>query len=91
MTVDAKRKEWSWSPAAWGIAAMLWVLPLVAMQFTHEVNWSAFDFAVWAVMLASAAGASEVAKRLTARTAYRAIAGVAITAAFLLVWASLID
>jgi hypothetical protein len=87
----AEQREKSWSPAVWGIAAFLWVLPLVAMRFTREVNWSTFDFALWAIMLASAAGAYEVTKRLTASTAYRAIAGVAITAAFLLVWASQID
>lgn len=91
MTVDAKRKDRSWSSTAWGIAALLWLMPLIAMQFTSEVNWTAFDFAVWAGMLVTAAGAYELAARFWRTTAYRAAAGFAIIAAFLLVWASLID
>jgi hypothetical protein len=91
MMVDAKRKDRAWSPAAWGIAALVWLIPLIAMQFTSEVNWTPFDFAVWAVMLGTAAGAYELAARFWGTTAYRAAAGFAIIAAFLLVWASLID
>lgn len=91
MQAAPQRHEKSWSPAVWGIAAFLWLLPLVAMQFTSEIAWSLFDFLLWAVMLASAAGAYELAKRLWNDALHRAVAGAAITAAFLLVWASLID
>lgn len=77
-----------WRIAAWGTAAMLLLLPLVAMQFTDEVNWSGADFAVFGAMLACVGGAFELAARTTRNTAYRAAVGVALAAAFLLVWAN---
>lgn len=77
-----------WRLAGWGTAAVLLVVPLVAMQFTDEVDWSAADFAVFGAMLAGAGGAFELAVRMTHNTAYRAAVGVALAAAFLLVWAN---
>jgi len=77
-----------WRIAAWSVAALLLLLPLVAMQFTDEVNWSAADFAVFGAMLACAGGAFELAARMTRNTAYRAAVGIALAAAFLLVWAN---
>ena len=75
-----------WRIAAWSAAALLLLLPLVAMQFTDEVNWTAADFVVFGAMLACAGGAFELAARMTRNTAYRAAVGVALAAAFLLVW-----
>ena len=40
-----------WRPAMWGGAALLLLLPLVAMQFTREVIWDAADFAIFGTML----------------------------------------
>ena len=77
-----------WRLAGWGAAAVLLLVPLVAMQFTDEVDWSAADFAVFGAMLAGAGGALELAVRMTRNTAYRAAVGVALAAAFLLVWAN---
>jgi len=82
------RRGSRWRIAAWGTAALLLLLPLVAMQFTGEVNWSAADFAVFGTLLACAGGAFELAARMTRNTAYRAAVGVALAAAFLLVWAN---
>lgn len=78
---------WRW--AIWGAAASLWLLPLVAMQFTAEVKWTGSDFTVWGAMLGAACGAYELATRMTRNAAYRAAAGVALSAAFLLVWINL--
>lgn len=77
-----------WRIAAWSAAAFLLLLPLVAMQFTDEVNWTTADFVVFGAMLACAGGAFELAARMTRNTAYRAAVGVALAAAFLLVWAN---
>jgi len=77
-----------WRLAGWGAAAALLLVPRVAMQFTDEVDWSAADFAVFGAMLAGAGGAFELAVRMTRSTAYRAAVGVALAAAFLLVWAN---
>ena len=75
----------SWRKAVWGTAAFLWLLPLVAMQFTAEVNW--IETVAYGVMLFAAAGTYELILALRTRNgAYRAAGGVALAAAFLLVW-----
>ena len=78
-----------WTIAPWASAAVLLLLPLIAMQFTHEVNWDETDFIVFGAMLVGACGAYELATRMTGNTAYRAAVGVAVVAAFLLVWINL--
>lgn len=75
--------------AIWGLAALMLLAPLVAMQFTREVAWGPLDFAVFGAMLATACGAFELAVRMSGSFAYRAAAGVGIAAAFLLVWVNL--
>lgn len=78
-----------WTLVMWAIAAMLWLLPLIAMRFTREVAWDVFDFVLWGVMLTVAAGTVEVATRLSGSWAYRLGVGVAVAAAFLLIWLNL--
>ncbi len=70
----------------WSAAAALLLLPLVAMQFTDEVNWTASDFAFAAVLFGSVGGALELVVRRSGLLTYRLGAGVAILAAFLLIW-----
>lgn len=72
--------------AAWGAAALVLLSPLVAMQFTEEVAWDLADFAVFGAMLAGAGLTFELAVRTVSNKAYRAAVGVALAAAFLLVW-----
>ncbi len=78
-----------WSLAIWAAAGSLLLLPLVAMQFTDEVNWTGFDFLVFGTMLAVACGAYEVAAQMSGSAAYRLGAGAAVVAGFLLVWVNL--
>jgi peptidoglycan/LPS O-acetylase OafA/YrhL len=59
------------------------------MRFTDEVNWDETDFAVIGAMLAVACGTYELAARMTGNSAYRAAVGVAVAAAFILVWMNL--
>lgn len=73
----------------WGGAAFLLLLPLMAMQFTTEVNWDETDFIVMAAMLAIACGTVELAMRASGDAAYRLGAIVAVGAGFLLVWINL--
>ena len=56
------------------------------MQFTDEVNWDVVDFAFFGAMLVGAGVTYELAARKTGDTAYRAAVGVALAAAFILVW-----
>jgi hypothetical protein len=73
----------------WGTAAFLLLLPLVAMQFTDEVVWGPEDFIAFGAMLAGACGTYELAARKSGNRAYRAAVGVAVAAAFFLVWVNL--
>lgn len=83
------RRGSGWRMARWGTAALVLLLPLVAMQFTDEVAWDLTDFVVFGAMLAGACGTYELAARVTGNGAYRAAAGVALATAFLLVWINL--
>lgn len=77
-----------WRLAAWGAAAALLLLPLVAMQFTDEVDWDLADFAFAGVLVAGVGATYELAVRRTPSRTYRAAAAVALAAAFLLMWAN---
>ena len=71
------------------IAALILMVPLVAMQVTHEVNWSLFDFVVAGALLVGTGLLYELAARKAGTVVYRAAAGVAVGAAFLLTWVNL--
>ena len=58
------------------------------MQFTDEVDWDVFDFVIFGAMLAATGGAFELAVRITPKKAYRVAVGLALAAAFLLIWAN---
>lgn len=73
-------------PYIWGLAGALLLLPAVAMQFTHEVNWTAFDFVFASIMLLAACGAYELGAWLSGNIAYRAAFGIAILTGFMTVW-----
>lgn len=86
---DESARRNRWSMAIWGFAALMLMLPAVAMQFTADVDWSLGDFIVMGVMLCVACGIYEVLARLSSNTWYRAAAGIAIVAGFLTVWVNL--
>jgi hypothetical protein len=71
-----------------GTAAILTV-PLVAMQFTREVNWTASDFVVAAVLLAGTGMLFEVATTKIRTPKSRLSAVAVIGLGFLFVWAEL--
>lgn len=75
--------------AIWGTAALVLLLPLLAMQFTEEVAWDLADFVIFGAMLAGACGTYELAARATGNKAYRAAVGVALATAFILLWMNL--
>lgn len=89
MTASFSSRSSRWRLARWSAAAALLLLPLVAMQFTNEVNWTGSDFAVFGAMLLVAGLAYEFIASAAGNTAYRLGAGVAVATAFLLVWVNL--
>ncbi len=70
-------------------AAMLLLIPLVAMQFTTEVNWSPFDFLLMGILLLGVIILIEVVMRLFKTSLHRIIFVAAVLLFFLLVWAEL--
>lgn len=86
---DGGRRGNRWRMAAWSAAALLLLLPLIAMQFTDEVVWGVGDFATFGALLLAVGLPYELAVRKTGDSAYRAAVGVALVAAFLLVWINL--
>lgn len=74
-----------------GGAGGLLLLPALAMQFfpRAEVDWSALDFAVMAVLLAAACGLYEFGAWLGGSPAYRAGFGIAVLAGVLTIWVNL--
>lgn len=87
--ISGTRRGNPWRMAVWGAAACLLLLPLIAMQFTEEVNWTAGDFIVMGLLLAFTCGVYELGTRLSGNTAYRAAFGLAVVGGFVLVWINL--
>jgi ABC-type Mn2+/Zn2+ transport system permease subunit len=69
--------------------ALLLLVPLIAMQFTDEVNWTPFDFIVAGVLLLATGFMSELAIRKVNKIEHRIVICLAILVAFLLIWAEL--
>jgi VIT1/CCC1 family predicted Fe2+/Mn2+ transporter len=73
---------------AFATAAIL-VAPLVAMQFTDEVNWGLLDFIVMGFLLFGTGITYVLISRISERIAYRMAVGIAAVAGFLLIWMNL--
>ena len=71
------------------IVVILLLIPLIAMQFTNEVNWSLLDFIVAGVLLFGTGLIFDLVIRKTKNTKYRIVIGIAILIILLLVWAEL--
>jgi hypothetical protein len=69
--------------------AALLLVPLVAMQFTDEVNWGALDFIVAAALLGGTGSAYVLLARRLSGPRQRMMAGAVLLMALLLVWAEL--
>lgn len=80
------RRGTRWRVAAWSAAGLLLLLPLVAMQFTDDVDWSVADFVFAGVLLAGVGIPLELAVRKKSDTVYRVAVGVGLVGALLLVW-----
>ena len=69
--------------------AAILMVPLIAMQFTDEVNWDLADFIVMAILLLGSGLAYVLIAKLSDSTAYRVAVGIAALAGFLLIWVNL--
>lgn len=71
-----------------GTGCVLFLMPLVAMQFTSEVSWDETDFLVWAILLSVAGGACLWVSRKLPRREWLG-AGALIAVVFVYIWAEL--
>jgi hypothetical protein len=91
-TINAQRQHQGVSPwrlLGWGGAIAIILTPLVAMQFTKEVNWDETDFIVATIIFGIVGGLIELAVRLSSNWFFRIGALFAVLAGFMLVWANL--
>ena len=71
------------------ITLSILLIPLVAMQFTDEVNWTLFDFMVAGVLLFATGLLFDLILRKIKLRTYRIAALFVLILAFLLVWIEL--
>ncbi len=69
--------------------ASILMVPLVAMLFTTEVNWSLFDFIVMGILLFSTGLTYILISKVSDSMAFRTAVGVAVVAGLLLIWVNL--
>lgn len=69
--------------------AFILLIPLAAMQFTKEVNWTLLDFATIAVLLLGAGFLGEVIMNMVTRTTYRVALLGALLILVALIWIEL--
>lgn len=78
------------SPWLWLGAAGLLTLPAIAMWLDRPgVHWTALDFIVMGLLLATACGLYELGARLSRNRAFRAAFGLAALTGFLTIWVNL--
>ena len=65
------------------------LIPLVAMQFTNEVNWSVFDFLVAGILLFGTGLAIEIIARTVKNKKSRIVLFIVITILLVLLWLEL--
>lgn len=68
---------------------LLLMIPLFAMQFTNEVNWSPFDFIVAGILLYGTGLLCEFAMRKVNKTEHRIAICAILLVLLLLTWAEL--
>ena len=71
------------------IVALLLLIPLIAMQFTNEVNWTLFDFVAAGVLLLGTGLLCELVIRKVTNIKYRIAICAVLLAALILVWLEL--
>jgi hypothetical protein len=69
--------------------ALLLLIPLIAMQFTDEVNWTLFDFVLGAVLLLGTGLTGELVMRKVRNKDYQIAIIMIILVGLVLVWAEL--
>ncbi len=78
-----------WHGVLWTMLGVLFLLPVPATLLSTQFNWNAGDFIVWGIMLLGVGMGYELLTRNATHQAYRWGVGLALGAAFLLIWVNL--
>lgn len=87
MNANQKNNKRLWLIIA--IPSIILLLPLIAMQFTNEVNWTVFDFIVAGLLLFGVSFLSELVLRHIKNRKHRIIAIAILLLILLLIWLEL--
>ena len=68
---------------------LILLVPLLAMQFTDEMNWDLADFALAGALLIGTGLVYVMAAKMVSKPGYRTIIGVVLAVALFLVWLEL--
>ena len=68
---------------------ILLLIPLIAMQFTDEVNWSVLDFVVMGTLLLFFGFTLDFMIRKVTTTRLKILVAISVIALFLLIWGEL--
>lgn len=71
------------------LTALVLAVPLVAMQFTEEVNWSVGDFLVMGILIFSSGLSYVLITRYVTNAVYKVAIIVALGSTFLMMWVNL--
>lgn len=71
------------------VTILILLIPLVAMQFTNEVNWSVFDFIIMGALLFGTGLTYEFISSRSGNIVYKSAVGIAVAAGLLLIWINL--
>lgn len=71
------------------IAAFLLLVPILAMLFTEQVNWTAFDYFVAWILLFGAGSTYVLIAGMGNVKSYRIAAGIAVGTALIIIWSNL--
>ena len=69
--------------------ALILLIPLIAMQFTSDVQWSLVDFVAMGILLLGTGLSCELVMRKVKKTGHRIVICGAILLAFFLIWVEL--
>ena len=71
------------------IVAFLLLIPIIAMQYTEEVDWNLMDFVIAGSLLYGLGFMLDMVIRKVNKLSFRILLGICILILFLLLWAEL--
>lgn len=72
-----------------GITVAILAIPLIAMQFSTEVQWDSFDFVVMGTLIAGTGFAYQLISQASKKLSYKIAVGIAVLTSLLLLWVTL--